>query len=77
MRSTWACFDHISFIKTQNHAPFFFWIPYSSRNILSNFQNFLSWLNWLASGSTGSSSQLVWSSDFCGFGAKILLGSSL
>ena len=34
-------FDHISLFRTRNHAPFFSWIPYSSRNILSNFQNFL------------------------------------
>ena len=24
MRSTWACFDHISLIQTRNRAPFFF-----------------------------------------------------
>ena len=24
IRSTWACFDHISLIRTRNHAPFFF-----------------------------------------------------
>ena len=35
------CFDHISFIQTRNRTPFFSWIPYSSKNILSNFQNFL------------------------------------
>ena len=38
---------------------FFCWIPYSSRNILSNFQNFLSRIDRLAFGSTGYSSQLV------------------
>ena len=44
------CFDHISFIQTRNRTPFFSWIPYSSMNILSNFQNFLQpvgiWFNW-------------------------------
>ena len=49
------------------------WIPYSSRNILSNF---ISRLDRLAFGSTTSSSQLVWSIDFGGFGAQILLSSS-
>ena len=40
IRSTWACFDHISLIQPQNRAPFFLWTLCSSRNILSKFQNF-------------------------------------
>ena len=54
---------------------FVFWIPYYSRNILSNFKIFVIRIDWLASGSTCSLSQLVWSTDFVGFGAQILLGS--
>ena len=34
-------FSHFSLIQAHNCAPFFFfWVPYSSRNILSNFENF-------------------------------------
>ena len=40
IRSTWACFDHISLIRTWNHIPFFLWTPCSSRNIISKFQFF-------------------------------------
>ena len=39
------------------------------------FKIFLSRIDQLASDSTGSSSQLVWSIDFGGFGAQILLCS--
>ena len=42
---------------------------------MSNFIIFLKRLNWLASDSTGSSCQLVWSADFCDFGAQIPYGS--
>ena len=38
--STPPCFDHISLIRTWNGAPFFYWSPYSSRNIISKFHNF-------------------------------------
>ena len=40
IRSTWACFDHISLIQTRNCAPLFLWTPYYSRKILSKFQFF-------------------------------------
>ena len=40
IQSTWACFDHITLIRTWNRAPFFCWIPYSSGNIVSKFENF-------------------------------------
>ena len=40
IRSTKACFDHISLIRPWNCAPFFLWTHYSSRNILPNFQKF-------------------------------------
>ena len=40
IQSTWACFDHISLIRTWNRALFFLWTPCSSRNILSKFQIF-------------------------------------
>ena len=33
-------FSHISLIRTRNRVPFFFWTPYSSRNIFSKFQIF-------------------------------------
>ena len=42
---------------------------------MSKFIIFLNQLDWLASGSTGSSGQLVWSADFCDFGAQIPYGS--
>ena len=42
IRSTWAGFDHIFLIRTQNRAPFFLWTSYSSRNILSKFQKKIS-----------------------------------
>ena len=38
---TLSYFSHFSLIRAHNCAPFFFcWVPYSSRNILSNFENF-------------------------------------
>ena len=40
IRITWACFGHISLIRTRNCTPFFSWTPYSSGKILSKFHNF-------------------------------------
>ena len=40
MGSTWACFDHIPFIRTRNHAPFLLWTPCSPRKFFSKFQKF-------------------------------------
>ena len=116
IQSTWACFDHISLIQTQNYAPFFLWTPCSSRNILSKFQMFyqparpvlkvsilaefiracsnseypslfripyysrnilsnVQKFSQLPFCSVGSLCQIVWSTDFGGFGTQILLGS--
>ena len=53
---------------------FFFKIPYSLRNILSNFHIFSQSDRLVGNCTAGSSDQLAWSTVFADFGAQILLG---
>ena len=55
---------------------FFFGFLILQGTFFKIFKIFLNRLNWLASDSIGSSSQLVWSTDFGGFGAQVILSSS-
>ena len=72
IRSTWAWFDHISLIQPRNSIPFFYGLLILQGTFCQNFKIFLNRLNRLESGSTGSSSQLVWSTNFGDFGAQFL-----
>ena len=45
----------------------FFWIPYSSRNILSNFKKISQPSRPMGTGSTISLCHLVWNTDFGDF----------
>ena len=74
IRSTRACFDYISLIRSRNRVPFFHGLLVLQIILCRNFKIFLNQLDQLASSSTGSSSQLVWSTDFGDFGAQFLHG---
>ena len=52
IRSTWAFFIHISLIRTQNHAPFFYGLLFIQGIFCQNFNFFLNQLDWLATDST-------------------------
>ena len=41
IRSTWDCFDHISLIRTQNHASFLLLDSLLIEEFFENFENFL------------------------------------
>ena len=79
IRSTGVCFNHIFLIRTRNCAPFFCSIPYSSRNIVSNFENFSQPFDWMVNRfvkfffrrSIGSSRLLANDSVFGIFGALV------
>ena len=58
IRSTWACFDHISLIQTQNHAPFLLLDSLLIEEFSKKFENFLS------TGSTGLETGSASSTDF-------------
>ena len=53
---------------------FFYGLFILQGTFYQNFKIFLNRLDQLASGSTGSSSQLIWSTDFGNFGAQFLHG---
>ena len=67
----WSYFPHPNL---EPRTVFFYGLLILQGTFGQNFKIFLNQLNRLASGSAGSSSQLVWSTDFGDFGAQFLHG---